>query len=258
MLIKKIWIINKSKCRLSKHPSEHMTLIFVINAFGGLHSPFHSLMPSSWTDQEELAPHSLYSCGEPVWSDWVSYWKRWGTGDHSICCFWAPVHFHFHLMSRRDHRAVTRVKAFNISQSWSVCCSRGFVSLISARTIWADGWVRAARNGKPPNAEWDLASGPVAPRGRAIKVEASRANSWQEQELMAGQGREEQIHTDTSTHPHGVEGGTAKQGQKTLGNTNVATHDSGGVRDQIGKGQKDIWDSSIVIHQLLLSAKAPG
>lgn len=185
-------------------------------------------------------PPTLSSCGEPVWSDWVSYWKRWGTGDHSICCFWAPVHFHFHLMSWRDHRAATRVKAFNISQSWSICCSRGFVSLISARTIWADGWVRARRNGKPPSAEWDLAFGPVAPWGRAIKVELSWANSWQEQELIAGQGRQKQIHTNTSTHPHGVEGGTAKQGQKTLGNANVATHDSGGVRDQIGMGQKDI------------------
>lgn len=162
--------------------------------------------------------------------------------------FWAPVHFHFHLMSRRDHRAVTRVKAFNISLSRSVCCSRGFVSLISARTIWADGWVRAWRNGKPPSAEWDLAFGPMAPWGRAIKVEPSWANSWQEQELIAGQGREKQIHTDTLTHPHGVEGGTAKQGQKTLGNTNVATHDLGGVRDQIGTGQKDIWNSSIIIH----------
>lgn len=65
---------------------------------------------------------------------------------------------------------------------------------------------------------------------------------------MAGQGQEKQIHTDTLTHPHGVEGATAKQGQKTLGNANVATHDSGGVRDQIGTGQKDIWDSSIIIH----------
>lgn len=54
---------------------------------------------------------------------------------------------------------------------------------------------------------------------------------------MAGQGQEKQIHTDTLTHPHGVERGTAKQGH------------SGGVRDQIGTGQKDIWDRSIIIHQ---------
>lgn len=73
---------------------------------------------------------------------------------------------------------------------------------------------------------------------------------------MAGQGRDKQIHTDTSTHPHGVEGGTAKQGQKTLGNANVATHDSGGVRDQIGTGQKDIWDSSIVIHYAAVGSES--
>lgn len=69
-----------------------------------------SLMLSIRTDQEELPHPPSSSCGEPVWCDWVSYWKRWGTGDYSICCFWAP--FHFHPISQQDHRAATESRFF--------------------------------------------------------------------------------------------------------------------------------------------------
>lgn len=74
--------------------------------------------------------------------------------------------------------------------------------LISAQTIWADGGVGAGRNGKPPSTEWGLARGPVARWGREITVKCGWANSWQEQELMAGQGQEKETHSNTTTHPH--------------------------------------------------------
>lgn len=160
-----------------------------------------SLMSSSWTDEEEVSPPTLTSCGESVWSSWVSYWMRWGTGDHSICYSWAPFHFIFHFSP------LCRFLVCSLNSNYSLhsehflvllCVTQTWLPfLMSAQTIWADGWGRVRqlrRNGNLPNVKWGLAVSLVAPQGKAIKVTRSWANSWQEQELMFGQGQEKHAH----------------------------------------------------------------
>lgn len=201
-------------------------------------------MPSSWTDEGEVSPPILASCGESVWSRWVSYWTRWGTGDHSICYSWAPFHFTLHFSPLCHFLFCSQSSNYRLhSEHVSVllCVTQQWLPfLMSAQTIWADGWGRVRqlrRNGNLPNVEWVLALSPAAPQGKAIKVKRSWANSWQEQELMFGQGQEKHTHI----HIHTGWKCYSKQGQKALGNANVVTKYSRGCQRSNDK-RTVVWE----------------
>lgn len=193
--------MNKSKCYELTSPWHFFFSFFlIINVSVMACKLFHWCFPSGQI--EKSSPTRL---PPPVASQ--SGVTGWATGRGEAQVTTASAVSGLRSISIRYPNKITeqrRSQGFlNTSLARSVRCSRGFVSPFYQRKPSGQmGESGAARNGKPPSTEWGLARGPVARWGRAIKVECSWANSWQEQELMAGQGQEEETHSNTPTHPH--------------------------------------------------------
>lgn len=121
-----------SKCLICKQPTLYMGLNVTMNIFSALDSVSYLLMPSSWTDEEEVShPPSLPVVSQSGLAGWATGWGEAQVttasaipGPHSISISTSFLY----LTSWLVYIAVTRVYNLNMSQSCFVWRSHGCVS----------------------------------------------------------------------------------------------------------------------------------